>query len=199
MFGFSGALAFDVGGNWGHVAARLAQRFGHVVSFEPADESFGILAENAAEVPNLEAVQLAVTDHDGPARLDVQENSIRTGQLTTHPGDSVPEGLSEATWGPVLGQREVPGARLDALAERYGTPDFIKIDVEGHEVAVIRGARQVLQSAPQLFIEIHHADLGEQIADLLRPTYGGRLRVVRHPHYRTGSWGLNNHYYLLAE
>jgi FkbM family methyltransferase len=200
LFGFTGLLAWDVGGNWGDVAERLCKNFKRVISFEPADESYQILAETAANTPGLDAIQMAISDHDGEVLLDVQENSIRTGQLTTaSPGDT-PDSLSESTWGRVLERRSVECSRLDSLGERYGVPDFIKIDVEGHEVAVIEGALKLLKRAtPQLFIEIHNALLGERIEKLLQPIYGDHLRIERHPHYAEGTWGRDNHYYLVAD
>lgn len=204
LFSFRGDLAFDIGGNWGVVAARLAENFTDVVSFEPADESYRILADTAARVPNLTAVQVAVTDHDGDVLLDVQEHSIRTGQLTTSQAGAVPQSLSDSTWGRVIDRRTVPAAMLNTLADRYGIPDFIKVDVEGHEDAVIVGGLSpdgnglIQTHQPDLFIEIHSAELGELVDDLLRPMYGQQLHVVRHPHYPPRSWGHDNHYYLIA-
>ncbi|WAZ20171.1 FkbM family methyltransferase [Streptomyces cinnabarinus] len=199
LFGFRGALAFDVGGNWGVVARRLAANFTRVISFEPAAESYGILVDAANDTPGLEAVQLALSDRDGEVVLAAQENSIRTGQLTTPDPDGEPDSLTESTWGRVLERRSVPCARLDDLDDRYGTPDFIKVDVEGHEVAVIQGGLTLLETArPQLFIEVHSAGLGAQLGTLLRRIYGEHLHVVRHPHYPAGSWGHDNHYYLIA-
>lgn len=200
LFGFTGGLAWDVGGNWGDVAERLAGTFERVISFEPADESYRILSETATNTHGLDAVQLAISDHDGEVLLDVQENSIRSGQLTTaSPGDT-PDSLSESTWGKVLERRSVSCSRLDSLDNWYGVPDFIKIDVEGHEVAVIEGGLKLLKAAkPRLFIEIHNAVLGARIEKLLTPIYGDHLRTVRHPHYPEGSWGRDNHYYLIAD
>lgn len=200
LFGFAGALAWDVGGNWGDVAERLCGTFKRVISFEPAEESYQILAEAAAGTRGLDAVQMAISDRDGEVLLDVQENSIRTGQLTTaNPGDT-PESLSESTWGKVLERRSVPCSRLDSLDGWYGVPDFIKIDVEGHEVSVIEGGLKLLKTAtPRLFIEVHNAALGRRIDELLKPIYTDHLRVVRHPHYAEGSWGRDNHYYLIAD
>lgn len=200
LFGFSGEVAWDVGGNWGDVAERLAYSFKRVISFEPAEESYRILFETAANTRGLEAIEMAISDHDGEVLLDVQENSIRSGQLTTaSPGDT-PDSLSESTWGRVLERRSVPCSRLDSLDAWYGVPDFIKIDVEGHEVAVIEGGLKLLKAAkPRLFIEIHNAVLGTRIEKLLRPIYGKHVRTVRHPHYPEGSWGRDNHYYMIAD
>ena len=51
----------------------------------------------------------------------------------------------------------VPGITIDQMAAEYGAPTHIKIDVEGHEAAVLRGARQtLLRFSPQLFIELHN-------------------------------------------
>jgi FkbM family methyltransferase len=67
---------------------------------------------------------------------------------------------------------EVPKTTGDALCGRLGfAPDTIKIDVEGHEVKVLRGlARIIREQRPLLFMEIHPALIaseGETGADLL--------------------------------
>jgi FkbM family methyltransferase len=46
---------------------------------------------------------------------------------------------------------------VDQLTTRFGTPTHIKIDVEGHETAVLRGAEKTLRDAsPILFLELHN-------------------------------------------
>jgi FkbM family methyltransferase len=60
---------------------------------------------------------------------------------------------------------------IDQLVERFGQPTHIKIDVEGHEAAVIRGARQTLdRSRPVLFLELHN--------DMIRADGGNPGSVV---------------------
>jgi FkbM family methyltransferase len=192
MDGFTGCLAFDVGGNVGQSLRVFASRFDHVVSFEPADESFGLLAKAAEKFPNATAVQTAVTGMDGPVTLTVQDAHIAKGQLTSANADG-------QDWGKILDRRTVPGATLDTLAERHGTPDFIKVDVEGHDALVVLGGlRTIIERKPQLFIEVHNADLGWRIRQMIGNAYGDRLRAVRHPHYPPGSWGESNHFWLVA-
>jgi len=57
-------------------------------------------------------------------------------------------------------QREltkVPAITVDELTRRFGAPTHIKIDVEGHEAAVVAGAKETLKNhAPHLFIELHN-------------------------------------------
>jgi FkbM family methyltransferase len=46
---------------------------------------------------------------------------------------------------------------IDELSLKFGTPSHLKIDVEGHEAAVLRGARATLKnSTPLVFLELHN-------------------------------------------
>jgi FkbM family methyltransferase len=46
---------------------------------------------------------------------------------------------------------------IDQLADQFGPPTHIKIDVEGYEAAVVRGAKRTLTHlAPLLFLELHN-------------------------------------------
>ena len=88
--------------------------------------------------------------------------------------------------------REVPALTLDDAVERHGRPDFIKIDVEGHEVKVIEGGKQFFaENSPALFIEVHGAELGVQVRDLL-PGY----KWERFDHTDAPDVWLENHYWL---
>lgn len=151
-------------------------------------ESFERLA--ALDIPNVTARPLACSDRAVVVELVAQEHAIRSGQLTT-------AGV-HGDWGEVLERRLVAATTVDALAKQHGDPDLIKIDVEGHELRVIQGATRTLERArPGLFVEVHNAELGEQLAALLGPLYPN-MRRVDHPHYRPGEWGALNHFWLLA-
>jgi len=68
---------------------------------------------------------------------------------------------------------------LDAVVarEHLAPPALVKIDVEGGEANVLRGAAQLLQSRPHLVIETHGPDVERECADILTPL-GYRLTVV---------------------
>jgi FkbM family methyltransferase len=142
-----GRVAFDVGANHGQSARLLAQHFEQVVSFEPCAESFEELIGNVPD--NVLALPYALTSRNGPLELTETENSIRTGQLTTGVG---------LNWGPKVGTREVIGYTLDTIClQLQMVPDFVKIDVEGHEAEVVKGGRGLFAGpAPTVFIEVHH-------------------------------------------
>lgn len=68
----------------------------------------------------------------------------------------------------------VPGSigtqvTVDQLASEFFVPDFIKIDIEGSEVAALRGASRTLGSRqPNLLVEVHSVDLESECLEILR-------------------------------
>lgn len=62
----------------------------------------------------------------------------------------------------------VPISTLDRMAEKYGIPDFVKIDVEGNESKVLEGAKQVLKAGKTFFlIELHNQEQVQKVRKLL--------------------------------
>ena len=58
---------------------------------------------------------------------------------------------------------------IDGLARRHFVPDLIKLDIEGGEVAALRGAKTVLTDRkPAIQLEVHGADIEWECLDLLR-------------------------------
>lgn len=196
---FSGGTAYDIGANAGQSAFALAPRFDRVFSFEPAVESLEAMA--AANLPtNVHVMPMAVSSSDGPLTLTEQDRHLSRGQLTSR-DPAEPTSFEDEThgWGKVIGTRLVHAITVDTIAERHGPPDFIKCDVEGHEVEVFKGAhRTLIRYAPALFVEVHSEMLGEDLWLTLEPIYKSRLGIVRHPGYPDGSLGFRNHYWLVA-
>ncbi len=173
-----GDLAFDVGANVGQSLPRMTTLFGRVVAFEPAVESFTEAAAMHEGDSRVTVAQMAVTAHTGTLMLDVCPSPIQSGQLTT------PGMAPELGWGTPIAQRAVDCITLDDAAGRYGTPDFVKVDTEGHEVQVLRGAPRLLTSThPQWQIEFHSDALrGECTAILEAAGYTVEtIRTTRHP------------------
>ena len=61
--------------------------------------------------------------------------------------------------------------------DQLAPPDFIKMDVEGSEADVLRGAAETLTARPHLIIETHGAAVERECVELLTP-HGYRPRVV---------------------
>lgn len=137
----------DVGSNWGYFPLLVAsrERFkGTILAFEPVPSTYADLADLVAQAglgPWIETRQAAVGETDGEVTMSVPRHS----------------GLAKIDTGGA-GTR-VPLVRLDSLGlERV---DVIKIDVEGHELAVLKGAEQTLRRlGPALVFETGVGDPG---------------------------------------
>ncbi len=145
--------AVDVGANrgvWTHQLAGLCPR---VYAFEPNPKMFAILS--AARPDNAQVRQMALSDKAGVAALKVPQ---------TARGYSNQHGSLESNWtdGHDFGVVEVETARMDDL--ELDPVGFIKIDVEGHEAAVIAGAVGLIaRDRPTLAIELEERHMGHSI------------------------------------
>jgi FkbM family methyltransferase len=155
-----GATVLDVGANVGAYTllfARWAGPNGRVVAFEPAPDAAAGLRRHAALnglTATIDVQQSAVAGSVGTARFACSEASGANAIVDGAPG---------------LNTIEVATVTLDAFcAGRRIHPDVIKIDVEGAELDVLKGARQMLASGTaQVFLELHPAawkarGIGEQ-------------------------------------
>lgn len=143
-----GRMAWDVGANTGMTLPVLTSLYDRVVAFEPAAESFRVLCTDWGQHRQAILVNKAVADIDGTVTLSARADPIASGQL-------VAPGMRWA-WGPELERREVPSVTLDSLMDEYGTPDFVKVDTEGGELRVLRGASRLLaKQATCWTVEFH--------------------------------------------
>ena len=184
-------VAYDVGANCGQTISRIRGFSSTVVGFEPSEESFAYLTEHFGWRPGYVLSNLAASSRVGVVELVAVRDKIETGQLVTAgtPGMEWSGDLEDGT------VRTLECTTLDAYAEATGLwPGFLKIDVEGHELEVLRGATRILTSGPELLIEIHSEQLGEDIKDLLEGDF--LIEVVRHPHYPVGSELWLTHHWL---
>lgn len=141
-----GDRVVDVGANLGYYAllfARAVRPGGRVDCFEPEPQNVETLAENVRANRLEKSVRVhpvAVGEKAGSVRLDPGLNGV----VTEH------------------GALEVPVRRLDDLDDLHGRPvDFLKVDVEGYEGPVLRGAARLLaRDRPGLFVEIHPELIG---------------------------------------
>jgi protein O-GlcNAc transferase len=147
-----GMQMIDVGANYGLYALTAAQRVGpggRVFAFEPTGATRAHLAASAAGngFHWLECRAEAVSDTPGEMRIEIHDNP-ELNRVIDDPAK-------------VENFERIAVTTLDALfAERAGCrPDFIKIDAEGFEAAVLRGASRLLAgSEPLLMFEIKHGN-----------------------------------------
>ena len=164
----AGETAFDVGshlGYFGILMATVVGASGSVVCFEPDPRLVGALEENVERNRSLMPAKVTI------ARLAVGATGGTTSFSTG--GHSTRGRLSED------GDVEVEVSTLDGVVARFGSPRFVKVDVEGGELDVLEGAPELLAARTTSFgIEIHSAALGESCRRLLEAE-GYRCDVIR--------------------
>ena len=158
-----GMTFVDIGANEGLFslfAARRVGSAGRVVAIEPSSRERRQLERNVGRnrLGNVTIVPHALGSEAGSARLHIAAK-LHGGHNTF--GDFVHEGASAAA------TEEVLVETFDALARRLalGRVDAVKIDVEGAELKVLNGMRDVLRTArPVLLIEANEDALRRQAA-----------------------------------
>jgi FkbM family methyltransferase len=133
-----GDLVFDVGAHVGNRVRGLAALGCRVVAVEPQPDFARLLRAMFARSPQVVVVEAAVTDRVGRASLWISERNptvatLATGWREARAGD--PD-FSRVRWNR---QISVDTTTLDCLIERFGSPTFVKVDVEGSEPAVLAG------------------------------------------------------------
>ena len=140
-----GQIMVDIGTHFGYEAllgCRLVGTQGHVVCFEPSPAAFAIAQKNLARFPQVELRQEAVADE--PGKLQLQNRPLWESAFNSLSTDKTE-----------IDSIDVPVTTLDiALANCTRAINFLKCDAEGFEIAVLKGARNVLcQDAPVLVLE----------------------------------------------
>jgi FkbM family methyltransferase len=139
-----GMVVFDVGAHQGFYSMCFAQFVGpsgRVFSFEPFPQNHDLITANAElnDATNLTIVPSAVGESNGSVEMSNSGQKVGAGGFV------------------------VNCVRIDSMPT---AADFIKIDVEGYEAAVLRGAKDTLEYiTPHLAIEIHQPMIGKAGVD----------------------------------
>jgi len=148
----------DVGANLGaHTVwfAKAVGKSGQVYAFEPQRQMYQMLLGNLAlnEITNTNVMLAAVGDDNRVTRV----RPIDYAAETNFGGVFV-----ECDAGP-----EVPLVKIDSLG--IARADFIKVDVEGMEAAVLRGAMQtIVRCNPVLYLENDRTEKSDELVALVR-------------------------------
>jgi FkbM family methyltransferase len=143
-------LVFDIGAHVGDRVTAFRRLGAKVVAVEPQPLLARYLRLRFALDAEVTVVEAGLGAAEGQAELQVNRNNptvstLSDGFIKAADGAAGWEGqVWDAT-------RQIDLTTLDALIDRHGVPDFIKIDTEGHEAEVLRG---LTRPVPALSFEI---------------------------------------------
>jgi len=146
-------VIYDIGAFSGGYSIYLAHKVkqSRVYSFEPTPQGFNELVNNieAFGARNITAMNVAISDHIGKQPFYVSSDAARS---SFYPSNAAWENRE------IVQSIEVNCETIDHLVEsgEILPPDIIKIDVEGHEYEVVKGAEQTIRRfMPMIFYEPH--------------------------------------------
>ena len=154
--GAGGWTLIDVGANEGdfiRAATRLAKP-GTVIALEPLPACQQILAPLLANMPAGQLIRAAVGAEPGELELHCTANTKTSSLLQPQPGIE----MSYANGDYVVSQKlNVPVVRLDDVVAADARVGLLKIDVQGYEIEVLRGAARTLRQTEAVLIEVNYA------------------------------------------
>jgi len=147
------SISFDIGANVGLYTLLFSKYSKKVYAFEPLKRNINYLNEliKINNIKNVNLIQNAVSDSTGINFFKLGEN-YALGKLNSK------------------GNIPVSTITLDDFIDKYNTyPDVIKIDVEGSEFAVLRGAKTLLKKyKPIIFLSTHGDFLKRECINYLK-------------------------------
>lgn len=130
-------MVFDIGANIGQTIESISSRWpaARIVAFEPSPKSIEVLRSRFARSPNVELQQLAMGDAPGQAQFHL---------ALKH---SVNDSLLPTAWDEGTTVVNVAVETVDRFCaqRQIGRIDVLKVDTQGYDLHVLRGAMQMLE------------------------------------------------------
>lgn len=153
LVSLANGLCIDVGANIGFMSMALATKY-NVVAFEPQSELFDLLDENVPE--NVRVYNVALGSKNGIAHMP----KIRYGDKGNYGGVGI---VKNSGFGTV----PVEMRTLDSFG--FSDVGLIKIDVEGYELEVLKGAVETINKySPVLYVEDDREDKRASLRAFIR-------------------------------
>ena len=146
---FASGVVLDIGANVGSHSINFSKTADQVFSFEPHPQTFNNLCANLCihYCRNVKPYNIALGSYNGEAQLgdfDISEEHFSMGAYVGS------------------GTLKIPIRTIDSFL--FSPLNFMKIDTEGYEFEILRGASQTLQrESPIVFVEIHLTELIDPI------------------------------------
>jgi FkbM family methyltransferase len=136
----SSKLVFDIGANEGYITGIFLEAGYNVVAVEPAERNLSILHARFDKKSQIKILPVAIAQ--------------RTGSIDFFESSQHALGTASSKWSEFNRTRKVTGSdqlpkqvealSLDDMIDKFGKPVFVKIDVEGYELEVLKGLSKVI-------------------------------------------------------
>lgn len=148
-------IALDIGANIGIYTRYLAKNFNRVESFEPIQQAYKYI--ESLDLKNVKLHKVALSNKQGKNFINVP---VKSG--VSRLGNSSIENLTDKKYQDIQ-KSPIKTELLDYY--NYQKIDFIKIDVEGHELKVLEGGKKTIKRLkPLLLIEIEQRHLPSHLS-----------------------------------
>ena len=127
------SIIFDIGAHKGDKSKKLINYFSKIVLVEPQPECVIALKSKFSKYKNVTIIETGLSSKEQKLELKINTSN----PLISTFSDKWTKGrFKDSKWDQRL---DISTTTLDRLVSQFGSPDYIKIDVEGHEYDVIKG------------------------------------------------------------
>jgi FkbM family methyltransferase len=184
-------VVFDVGANVGDYSIILSQYFNKdktsIYSFEPSKSTFGNLVEKTRQIKNISSKNFGFSDIEGEVTLFYDH--VRSELASVYSRDLTGHEIE------LNNTEKIQVHTIDQFCakEKIHKIDFIKIDVEGHEWNVLKGAQQMIKDKQIDYIQFEFGEANVDSKKFLRDFYAILVgydfyRIVKNGLYPLGPY-----------
>ena len=160
-------VAIDAGANIGLQSVRMAQKFNQVHSFEPTSVNYDCLFNNVKNFSNVQIYKTGLGEREESAIIKLPAESKNCGAFSIIDFNGYED--------PVLTEQ----ISILPLDKFQLLPDFIKIDTQGFELFILKGAENTLKNKPVLLLECEKKQEKRLISNYLIPLGYSIIETVR--------------------
>lgn len=144
----------DIGANIGQYGGEMRNLgfSGTIFSFEPMREAYSKLVKNASGDAKWQTFNYSIGEKDGQTTINVAKNSVSSSLL-----DHLPQLTESAPEAAFVEKETIEIRKLDSIFPQLnlsGKNVYLKIDTQGYEEMVLRGASETLKTVKGIQIEM---------------------------------------------